>query len=133
AFLLGRFTDAVDKLAVDGQFDDPIHRNHIIGIPLALPLTKIFNGFAPFSSWIIRYGLHPSHPEQLPMNISDRRLNSIPDILVDPLQFKHRNFDSVRQPTVTGDGTAPYKSPGVAAGFHMSPFYVHDEIFVLFL
>src|SRR5690606_10396235 len=74
-----------------------------------------------------------SDPKQLPMNISNRRLNSIPDILVDPIQFKHLNFDSVRQPIVTGDGTAPYKSPGVAAGFHMSPFYVHDEIFVLLL
>ena len=50
-----------------------------------------------------------------------------------PIDLEHLDFHALGESTIVWDRSfAPGKHAGVAAGFHVSPFDVEDEVFVLF-
>ena len=53
---------------------------------------------------------------------------------VDPVEFEHLDFHALGQAALAGDGAfAPDEHARVAAGFHVTPLDVQDEVLVLFL
>src|SRR6185437_50434 len=124
--------DSIYEFAVDREFDNAVHRDNVIRVPLSPPFATIFDGLASLASRIIRRCLHTADAKQLAMHIRDGRRDSVVFVQLGPLQFEHLNFDAVRQPAGRiRTSAAPRKYAGVPTRLDVRPLDMQDEVLVL--
>src|SRR5690606_14089381 len=103
-------------------------------IPFSFPFRPVLDRFAAVTAWIIENSLYPSYSKQFSVYIGNRWFYTVTSILVHPIQFQHLHLHPAWQPILgPRKGIAPDKYPRVASSFHMAPFNMQNEIFVLLL
>src|SRR5207248_131133 len=65
ALLLRGVADAVDELAVHREFEDAIHGDYIIRVPLPPAQAAVFDGHAPRAAGVVGHDLQAAHTEEL--------------------------------------------------------------------
>src|SRR5690625_998982 len=119
--------NSVHKLAIHREFDYSIHTNNIVSIPLSGAFRPVFDGFAPFPSWVIRNYLHPSYPEKLSMYIGDWWINPVFFMQFYPIQIQHLYLYSTRIRFIIygfGISVTPNENSGIPSGIQMFPLYM---------
>ena len=60
----------VDEFSVDGEFDDAIGGDHVIGVPLAGAFASELRGHAPFAARVFGYDIEAVCAEQFAADVA---------------------------------------------------------------
>ena len=100
--------NAVDELAVDREFDDPIHADDVVHVPLSPALASVLQRLAPAPTRIVGGSLEPTRTEELTVNICNgRRRFPLACMQFHPVQFEHLDFQPLGQSVAERQGIAP--------------------------
>ena len=125
-------SDAIDELAVNRKFSDPVHADDVVHVPLSPALASVLEGLAATTTRVVGRRLETTRSKELPVDVSDgRRSFALAGVQFDPIEFEHLDLQALGQPVAERDGVAPSKNAGITSGFHVPPLNVQKEVFVL--
>lgn len=100
--------NAVDELAVDREFDDPIHADDVVHVPLSPALASVLEGLAATATRVVGSRLETTRSKELAVDVSDgRRSFALAGVQFDPVQFEHLDFQPLGQSVAERQGIAP--------------------------
>tara|TARA_B100001094_G_scaffold50320_1_gene45813 strand:+ start:3406 stop:4179 length:774 start_codon:yes stop_codon:yes gene_type:complete len=127
-------SDAIDELAVNRKFSDPVHADDVVHVPLSPALASVLEGLAATTTRVVGSRLETTRSKELAVDVSDGRRNfALAGVQFDPFEFEHLDLQALGQPVAERDGVAPSKNAGITSGFHVPPLHMEQKVLVLLL